>query len=983
MAPSPLRPRRIAARAPYIVLALALAAVPAAAQTAGSSAAPQSSSGKQALQIADFDQWNSIRGETLSPDGKWVAYSLQPQAGDGELVVHATSGDTEYRQPQGFTGRPQLKVGAARGDNFMAPRPRFSADSRYVLFLVEPPRTEVERAWREKKKPAEQPKASLAIMSLADGRVTVIPRVKSFKLAEDAGRYVAYQLEADSAREAQAQRAPGRAAAEGQGGASARKKPTGSTLVLRDLSTGAETRIEDVASYALDERGKWLGYAVTSAETERDGAFVRSLETGAVRPLLSGPGDYKALAFDKAGTQAAFVSDRDEFGKADVPRYALYAASLADGSARRLVGAADAGPGLVVSDHATPEFTDDGRVLRFGVAPTPREPVPTDSLWDKAVFDLWSYRDARLQPQQKVDARDDRTSSFLAVYQLGSNRYVRIGSDTFPQAELSEDGRVAMIRTRLPYAIEATWGEGGQDVYAVDATTGERKLVAHEITFEPELSPEGRYVLYFDQEKWFAYDVASGKTVDLTAKMPGVGFAEETWDRPSERGPWGVGGWTKDDASVLLYDRYDVWEVDPSGQRAPRVLTDSLGRKYHLVFRVVKLDDEHDWLDPKEPLLLSATDEETKAAGFWRDRLGATSPPQKLVMADKRFGRPLEAENADVLLWTESTVSEFPNLWASDEDFQHARKLSDANPQQSRYNWATVELVHWRSDDGTMLKGLLYKPEDFDASKKYPMLVYYYESLSQNRYAYVPPSGRNVINPLVYASDGYLVFEPDIHYETGHPGQSALRSVVPGVQMLIDRGYVDPNAVGLQGHSWGGYQTAYIITQTPMFKAAMAGAPVSNMTSAYGGIRWGSGNSRESQYEHGQSRIGGSLWEKPLLYLENSPLFSVERIQTPLLIMHNDGDGAVPWYQGIELFMAMRRLKKEVYLIDYNGEEHNPTKRANQLDIARRMKEFFDYHLRGAPEPEWMKDGIPYRDKGRDQLARPAVSAAATSGAGH
>ena len=319
-------------------------------------------------------------------------------------------------------------------------------------------------------------------------------------------------------------------------------------------------------------------------------------------------------------------------------------------------------------------------------------------------------------------------------------------------------------------------------------------------------------------------------------------------------------------------------------------------------------------------------------------------------------------------LVTKSTFTEFPNLWVG-PSLTSLTKVSDANPWQSEYNWGTAELVTWTSTDGKPLQGILYKPENFDPKKKYPMVSYFYEDLSDGLFNYVPPTGRNVINPTHYVSNGYLVFEPDIYYEIGYPGPSALKSIVPGVQKLLDRGYVDPKGLGLQGQSWGGYQTAYMITQSSMFSAAMAGAPVANMTSAYGGIRWGTGISRTGQYENGQSRIGKNLWDAQSLYIENSPLFWLPRVTTPLFIMSNDADDAVPWYQGIELFVGMRRLGKEAYLIDYNNDVHNPASRANQKDIAMRMQQFFDNKLMGKPAPDWMVKGIPAKDKGKDQVA--------------
>jgi dipeptidyl aminopeptidase/acylaminoacyl peptidase len=214
-------------------------------------------------------------------------------------------------------------------------------------------------------------------------------------------------------------------------------------------------------------------------------------------------------------------------------------------------------------------------------------------------------------------------------------------------------------------------------------------------------------------------------------------------------------------------------------------------------------------------------------------------------------------------------------------------------------------------------------------------------------------------------SNGYLVFEPDIHYEIGYPGPSAMKSIVPGVQMLLARGYVDPKGLGLQGQSWGGYQTLYMITQSHMFNAAMAGAPVVNMTSAYGGIRWGSGLARSFQYEKTQSRIGLPPWDAPLQFIENSPIFWVEKIHTPYLSIHNDEDDAVPWYQGIEFFSAMRRLGKEAYMFVYNGEPHGLRQRDNQKHWTVHQDEFFDHFLLGKPKPEWMEKGVPYVERGR------------------
>jgi len=401
------------------------------------------------------------------------------------------------------------------------------------------------------------------------------------------------------------------------------------------------------------------------------------------------------------------------------------------------------------------------------------------------------------------------------------------------------------------------------------------------------------------------------------------------------------------------------------------VLTDSVGRRDQLTFRAIPPEAELRAFDPATPLTVRAFDNVSKAAGFYRERLGVTSAPERIVMAPKSWPVYEKARRADQVLVARADYREFPNLWTG-RALDQLTQISDVMPEQARYRWGNVQLVTWANLDGVPMEGLLFTPEGFDSTKAYPMVTYFYEQLSDGLHSYVRPAGRNTINPVVYTSLGYLVFMPNIHYTPGYPGPSAVKAIVPGVQSLIARGIADPKRQGISGQSWGGYQTSYVITQTSLFAAAVPNATVVNMTSAYGGIRWESGVERAIvNYERGQSRIGGSLWEYPERYLENSPLFFLDRVTTPILFMANDADGAVPWYQGIEYFVAMRRLGKEAYMLNYNGDAHNPRKYANQKDVDRRMQEFFAAKLLGAPAPDWMQRGIPFLEKGRDQLVRP------------
>ena len=936
--------------------------------------------GKKPITQDTYDEWRTISGSSLSNNGQWVAYTLSPVVGEGELVVRATTGTTEYRAPRGFTGRPQLQPAADSAAQFSAAPPQFSANSRFVAYTIYPSRTEVERARARRGTPP--PRNGMGLMDLASGTVTRIPAVRSFRVARNGGRFLAYLLE-DTATTPRTGAGNGVTVAGAAGAAPGAslfaRREFGVTLVLRDLSAGTELRVDGVTAFAFDDAEQWLGYTVSTRDGTGDGAFVRALSSGTVTPLLSGAATYRSMTFDRKGTQVVLLSDRgDSTAK---PKMTVYHAALmpAKGKpivARPIVAAADVPAGMLVAERGALSFTREGNGVIFSLANLPMDTIPADSLVDKAGYDLWHWKDAQIMPQQKVTANRDRNRSYTALYSIANGKFTQLANDSL-RVTISDDGRRVLGINSVEYAIPQFWGEGASDVYLIEPNTGARTLVARQIDGNAQLSPGAQYVTWFEKGQWVAYATATGKKTVLTDKLP-VKFQDEEFDSPDVPPPYGLGGWTAADKRVLVYDRFDVWEVDPAGGVAPKNLTDGEGRRAGLTFRIVDLDRDDPFLDPSSPLILRAVDSLTKATGFWRDRIGADAMPEKIIMADRNLNGLQKARNADQYLLTQSTYREFPDLYTG-ATIAGTTKISDANPQDAQYPRGTVELVSWLNGDGVPLRGLLHKPENFDPTKQYPMIVYFYEKLTDGLHNYTAPSGRNTVNPMVYNALGYLVFQPDIVYTDGQPGPSAAKAIIPGVQSLVAKGFVDPKRVGITGQSWGGYQSAYLITVTNMFAAAVPNATVVNMTSAYGGIRWQSGLARTFQYEHTQSRIGGSLWQYPERYVENSPLFRLDRVTTPVLFMANDNDGAVPWYQGIEFYVAMRRLQKEAYMVVYNGDEHNPTKRANQKDIDKKMQEFFAVKLQGADAPSWMVRGIPFLEKGRDQvkMSTPAAGASA------
>jgi dipeptidyl aminopeptidase/acylaminoacyl peptidase len=478
--------------------------------------------------------------------------------------------------------------------------------------------------------------------------------------------------------------------------------------------------------------------------------------------------------------------------------------------------------------------------------------------------------------------------------------------------------------------------------------------------------------------------------VNLTSRLP-VKFIDESHDTPNRPGSLGSVGWTEGDRTVLLNDAFDIWEIRPDGTN-PRMVTNGEGRKQGLVFRYRPMTGGAGGgggrggrgsrpIPSEEPLLLATTNYETRASGYYRTNLNGTAAPEKLMMIDKAVGAPTKAQDADVVVYTQSRFDEFPNLWVTDSRFSTSRQVTDANPQQAEYVWGKAERIKYINADGKVLGAILIKPDNFDPSKKYPMMVYIYEELSEGLHSYRAPNVGTSVNLTRYVSNGYVVLQPDIVYDIGYPGPSAMKCVIPAINTVVAQGYIDPKRIGIQGHSWGGYQITYMITQTNLFAAVQAGASVSNMISAYGGIRWGSGMVRQFQYEKTQSRIGGSLWDSPLQFIENSPIFWVERVNTPYLSIHNDADDAVPWYQGIEFNMAMRRLGKEAFMFNYNGERHGLSNRDNMKHWTVHMDEFFDHYLLGKPRPEGMVKGVPFLDRGtrdvRPLFKRPDLPPAA------
>ncbi|MBO3700250.1 S9 family peptidase [Roseivirga sp. E12] len=888
---------------------------------------------KKILDHPDFDIWNTIENQRISRNGEFIMYSLEKGEEDNFLKIQDANGNVVFEYDRGYNGQ-------------------FTFDSGFAVFTIKPWQSEVRELKRQKTKNDDMPKDTLGILNLKTKALAKIPMVRNFRMPQMWSGFLAYQLDVNAVASDKGEKPSGK---------------NGYHTIIRNLNSGQQDTLKYVKKYAFAKEGHFMSYALSPLATQTPGVYVQELNAGESKQIFSAEkAEYPQMSISASGEHVSFVADLDTT-KALVKPNALYSWSKGMGMAQKLVDSESAPDGYRVSADRGISYAEDESKLYFGLA-TP--PILQDtSLLDEEIVnvEVWTYDEPRLYTVQELQVENDRRKSYLTAIHLNKgNQLVQLANPELPNVTLGNEGnaKLALASTSAPYELQRQWEGGSYSDYSlVDVETGAVTSAFSKVRGQVRLSPGGNYAYGYSaaDSAWFAYNVNTANYRSLTK---GEVFYNELNDSPNFPNAYGSAGWTEDDKSILIYDRYDIWEYNPETGEGERI---TKGREQSMTYRYVALDNEARFIDKKEKWLLTTFNNENKHSGYY-ELNPRNGRGKQLVEGPFRYGRPIKAQDDEQVMFTKESFVDFPNIHVSDLSFGKTTQVSDANPQQSEYNWGTSELVHWTSLDGKQLTGMLIKPENFDPNKKYPMIVNFYEKSSDGVFGHRPPAaGRSTISYSWYTSRGYVIFNPDVHYRIGYPGESALNSVVPGVTSLVEKGFIDKDNIGVQGHSWGGYQIAYLVTKTDIFKAAESGAPVPNMISAYGGIRWWTGLSRQFQYEHTQSRIGGTPWEYPARYIENSPIFNIDKINTPLLIMHNDADGHVPWYQGIEFFVSLRRLGKPSWFLNYNGEPHWPLKRQNRKDFNVRMAQFFDYYLKGTPKPVWMERGVPALEKGINQ----------------
>ena len=926
---------------------------------------------KKPLDHDVYDSWQSVSGVKRSDDGRILVWNVNPQEGDGTLYVRSFA-SLRMTNASRMTKKSRAAGHSERSEEstLAIPRgyqPTIDPDGKWVVCRIKPEFAKTRQERIDKKKKDEQSKDTLAVIDINTMQIRKFASVESYSAGSFGMPFIAYKSTWKND-----------------------KKNESGLIVLTPGIWQADT-LKHIDNYVFSNSGSLL--ALTTKEDKKDSLSATSIVLASysgnkivLDTLKKGAKEYFRPVFDDAEAQLAFTATTDS-NKTGSKRCGMYLAQGDKWSVRELIpqGTKVAGTdGWMLTENSSIFFTPDGKRIVTGIAPV-RPPKDTTIVdFETAQLDIWNWDAPYTPPQQKKRLDGTLRKTYTAVINLPDARIIPLTTSFFDSIRLLGGGNSewALSRDNADYARESMWADGSFSDYSlVNLNDGSRKVIAKNFNAgRLDASPSGKYLIWFDNNdnNWYTYNIASGEKVNLTAKA-GVAFYTEDDDHPTAY-PGAYEGspkWLENDQAVLIIDRYDVWKFAPDGSKAEN-LTGGVGRQTHNRFRTMDLridkrtDNERrsgvvNPFKAKDELFLSLINEDDKKNGYGRLNLAKPAKTLKYFTDTVTFQGPQMATDGSITFLKGNFRHPF-DLYRTNDFFASSEKLSAINPQMADYRWGTANLFEWKAYDGTPLKGLVFIPDDIKPGEKLPVMIYFYEKYSDQLYNFWQPApSRSTVNLSFYTSRGYIVFVPDIVYKDGHPGESAYNCICSGAEALCEKySCADKSMMAIQGQSWGGYQTAWLVTRTNMFAAAGAGAPVSNMTSAYGGIRWESGMTRAGQYEHGQSRIGKTLWDEGGLdlYIENSPIFHADKVETPLLIMHNDNDGAVPWYQGIEYFSDLRRLGKPCWLLEYNNEAHNLVERRNCKDLSRRLQQFFDHYLKGAPMPAWMKSGVPTDRKG-------------------
>ena len=899
---------------------------------------------KRPVPVSEFGKWESLVTPAragLSPDGKWIAYGINRSNRDNELRIVSVAG-----------GDPKVVA--------FGTQPAFSADSKYAAYAIGYSETQEEKL-REQKKPVHR---KIGILTLGSGETATIDGIETFAFNER-GTHLAMK-----------RYAPERTPPPPPDAANTNEDPMGATLIVRELATGRDMTFGNVTEYTWQDNtpnGSLLGLVIGAPDKAGNGVQLYDPQSGMLRVLDSAGTIYSGLTWRKDSDDLAVLRATTS-DKRDGPTHALLAwRAVSSGTPRAFVydpsTAKEFPAGMRTVAFRRPSWSDDGRIVFAGMARWD-EKIPeaakttngdgADAVEEPAGVEVWHARDVDVMPRQKISARTDRQRSMLAAWHVESNRFVPLGKSFLERVTPLPDQKLAYAVDWSTYAMDRSIGRPASDLYLVDLETGNRTKLLERIEDQTlQASPGGRYLLYLQADQFYTIDTATKAVANIT-KPIATSFVDRESDVTVKQKPaFGVAGWTKNDAAVLLYDKFDIWMVPADGKPATKLTNGAAEQIRH---RYLRLDPDEEFIDSARPAFVSLFGVWTKQSGYARLNL-SSGQVERLILLDKAVQGLGKAKDADVYGYVVQDFDDPPDALVGGPSLKDAKPIVATNAFFTDYAWGRSELVEYKNERGERLQGALFYPAGYEPGKKYPMVVYMYEKLSDGLHRWSTPSPREPYNPAVFTSQGYAFFQPDIVFRPREPGLSVADCVGSAVKRVIAMGVADPARIGIVGHSWGGFDTVYLSTHTKLFAAGVAGAPITNLVSNYGNHHWTSGIAETDHIETGQQRMEVPIWEDLQAYIRNSAVFGVHTMTTPLMVAFGDNDGTVHWHQGVELYNIARRARKDVVMLVYAGEDHGLRRKPNQLDYQRRILQWFGHYLKNEPAPSWITEGVTFLDR--------------------
>ncbi|KZN51131.1 prolyl oligopeptidase family serine peptidase [Pseudoalteromonas luteoviolacea] len=890
---------------------------------------------KAPLKFDDVFDFKYAYSTQLAEDGKFLAFSAKPYRGNAQGQVYDLISN-------------KLIASVERGTKAYINRA-----STWVAFTQVASLLEFETATKKERK---QLKKNLVLVNTKTGQQQSFNNVKDYQLSDD-GRWLAYREESTK-KDTKDKTKQEKAAIK------ADKKDKPLTLVVLDLQSQQAQRFDNVVSYALSPAEYGVLFSQHDSATANNKVQYLNLNTQSVDVLFNEPGvTVSAIAWHPYSSIVAF--NFSNYINEDKRRRS-YEVTLWDANTTKLTKVPNPS-GWYSAKSAKLEWSEQGERLYFENRPLLADKVEVrkysdetslrdfDTIREQSGLKLWHNNDPAIKPrEQHTWKKTNRDRQYQAVYHIESQRVVQLADETVRDVTLNTEADFLLGRNEQPYLKKVMYDGFYADYYAVKVSTGAKGYIVKDTPNRPSLSPTGRHAAYFLHDQLWLKDLHQQQEQVISKAVRSAIFTDDKHDYPEPNPGYGFAGWQLDGSTLYAYSKFDIWAFDTKTGGAKRL---TQGKETNTQYRVIKLDKKQVGFASDETLFLSAHNLQNKQTHIAKLNL-ATGELGTALKGEARFDLVRKAKHADKLIFTKQTYHQFPDYWQTNSQFNTPKKITQLNPQVANFAWGQKpELVQYKGYNGESLQGVLIKPADYKPGQKLPVVIYFYRYMSQRMYDFPKMKLNHRPNFPMFTSNGYAVFLPDIRFEIGKPGPSSTQTLINAAQKLIDMGVADKNKIGLQGHSWAGYQSAFAVTQTDMFKAVVSGAPVSNMTSAYSGIRLRTGLARQFQYESGQSRIGQPLTAAPELYIENSPVFFADKVNTPILLMFGDKDGAVPWQEGIQYYLALRRHDKDAVFLQYEGEPHHLKKFPNQVDFSVRMMEYFDHYLRGMPAAEWITSG--------------------------